>query len=312
MPCYKRSVPMKPLPATGPVTLEVNIAEYENTKAIRSGEIKSDKIKIDFCGPAIANQGFKPMVRDSRFHASELAMVSFLQAREVDKPLVLCPIPILSRFQHYCISYNTKVCGELKPKDIEGKRIIVRSYSQTTAMWVRSILKHTYGVDLSTLQWYSYDDPHPAEVKDPPFVNKLVMGDKTLDQMFLEGEYDAAIVGYEYKEPHIKTLIPDPHNAAVEWYKKYGIIPVNHFLVVNKDVSQQRPDAIKELVRMLAASKKANPLMSNGIDLLPFGFDACYKTVENVIMYAREQGLITRKFTVEELFDENTMKLGAD
>ena len=119
------------------------------------------------------------------------------------------------------------------------------------------------------------------------------------------------VVAVGRRQQQMLALALLPHNAAVEWYKKYGIIPVNHFLVVSKEFSAQRPDAIAELVRMLAASKEANPLMSNGIDLLPFGYDACYKTVENVIMYAREQGLITRNFTVDELFDKNTIKLGA-
>ena len=81
--------------------------EYVNTKALRSGEIKSDLVKIEFTGPKIANQGFKPMIREAKFHISELAVVSFLQAREAGKPLVLAPAPILSRFQHHCISYNT-------------------------------------------------------------------------------------------------------------------------------------------------------------------------------------------------------------
>ncbi len=302
---------MSRYPASGPLTLRVNLAEYKNTQALRSGDITSDFVTLDFCGPEIANQGFKPMIREAAFDASELAMVSFLQAREVGKPLVLTPIPVLSRFQHFCISYNKDRCGTLKPKDIEGKQIIVRSYSQTTAMWVRAILKHEYDVDLSTLHWNSYDDPHPAEVKDPDFVNKLVMGDKTIDQMLVAGDYDAAIVGYEYDEPHIATLIPDPHEAAVDWYKRRGIVPVNHFFVVSKTLSEERPDVLPELYRMIAASKAANPLTAGGIDLLPMGFEGCAKTIENVIMYAREQGLITQKFTVEELFDDNTIKLGA-
>ena len=247
-------------PATGPVTLKANLAEYLNTKALRAGEIKSDLVAIDFCGPKIANQGFKPMIREAAFDISELAIVSFLQAREAGKPLVLLPVPILSRFQHHCISYNcTK--GEMKPKDVEGKRVGLRSYSQTTAMWVRSILKHEFGVDLGKIKWVSYDAPHPAEVSDPPFVEKYVPDKRSVEEMLADGDFDAAIVGAEIKnEPRVKSLIPDPHAAALAWYKKFGVVPVNHYLVVGKDLSAARPDVIRELYRMCEASKKANPL----------------------------------------------------
>ncbi|MGE3067629.1 MAG: phosphate ABC transporter substrate-binding protein [Hyphomicrobiaceae bacterium] len=301
------------LPKTGPVALSANIAEYVNTKALRAGEIASDLVKISFDGPKVANQGFKPMIREGRFHISELAMVSFLQARSVGKPLVLMPVPIMSRFQHHCISYNLeKTGGEIAPKQIEGRRVGLRSYSQTTAMWVRAILKHEYGVDLGKIKWASYDPPHPAEVSDPGFVEKYVPDERSVEQMLVDGAFDAAIIGGEIKnEPKIKTLIPDPHNQALKWYEKFGVVPVNHYLVVGAELSRERPDVIAELYRMVGESKKANPLIAGGVDLLPMGYAANRKTIEAVIMYANEQGLIDRRFDVDELFDDTTRKLGA-
>ncbi|CAN0512130.1 unnamed protein product, partial [Phaeothamnion confervicola] len=169
------------LPKSGPVTLQANIMEYVNSKALRAGEIKSDLVKIEFIGPKIANQGFKPLIREAKYHISELAVVSFLQAREAGKPLVLAPAPILSRFQHHCISYNTVRNPGMKPKDLEGKLVGLRSYSQTTALWVRAILKHEYGVDLGKITWTAYDPPHPAEVKDPSFVIPFDPGSKSVE-----------------------------------------------------------------------------------------------------------------------------------
>ena len=295
---------------TGPVTLDANIMEYVNTKALRSGEIKSDLVKIEFTGPKIANQGFKPMIREAKFHISELAVVSFLQAREAGKPLVLVPAPILARFQHHCISYNTRN-GEMKPKDVEGKVVGLRGYSQTTALWVRGILKHEYGVDLSKIRWTSYDPPHPAEVKDPDFVIKFEPDGRTVEQMLIDGVFDVAIIGTEIKgEPKVKTLIPDPQAAALDWFRRKGVVPVNHYLVVGADLSRDRPDVVREVYRMIGESKKANPLIAGGVDLLPMGFEANRKTIAQIIEFALEQGLITRRFTVEELFDPVTIKLG--
>jgi len=298
-----------PLPKSGPVTLTANIAEYPNTKALRGGQIGSDLVTIEFAGPKIANQGFKPMIREARFHISELAVVSFLQAREAGKPLVLVPAPIMSRFQHHCISYNTRN-GVMQPKDVEGKLVGVRSYSQTTALWVRAILKHEYGVDLGKIRWTSYDPPHPAETKDPDFVIKFDPGSRTVEEMLVAGEFGAAIIGAEIKdEPRVKTLIPDPHKAALDWFRRKGVVPVNHYLVVGADLSRDRPDVVRELYRMVGESKKANPVTAGGVDLLPMGYEVNRPTIAQIIEFALEQGLITRRFTVEELFDPVTMKL---
>lgn len=299
-----------PLPKTGPVTLQANIMEYVNTKALRSGEIESNLVKIEFTGPKIANQGFKPLIREAKFHISELAVVSFLQAREAGKPLVLVPAPILSRFQHHCISYNTERCPGMKPKDVEGKLVGLRSYSQTTALWVRAILKHEYGVDLGLIRWSSYDPPHPAEVKDPDFVIPFDAAGKSVEELLAEGKFDAAIVGTEIKgDPRVASLIADPHAAALDWYRRKGLVPVNHYLVMAADLPQDRPDVVREVYRMIGLSKKANPLTSGGIDLLPMGFEANRKTIGQIIEFALEQGLIKKRFTVEELFDPVTMKL---
>lgn len=298
------------LPKTGPVTLQANIAEYANTKALRSGAVSSDLVKIEFVGPKIANQGFKPMIREAKFHISELAVVSFLQAREAGKPLVLAPAPIMSRFQHHCISYNTERCPGLKPKDLEGKLVGVRSYSQTTALWVRGILKHEYGVDLAKIRWSSYDPPHPAEVKDPDFVIPFDPEGKTVEEMLAAGKFDAAIIGTEMKdEPRVATLIPDPHKAALDWYAKKKIVPVNHYFVMGADLPKERPDVVREVFRMLGQSKKANPVTAGGIDLLPMGFEANRATIAQIIEFALEQGLIKTRFKVEELFDPVTIDL---
>ena len=68
-------------PRTGPVTLKTNLADSALAAALKAGQISSSLVKFDFCGPKVAHDAFKPMVRDGAFYAGELAMVTFLQAR---------------------------------------------------------------------------------------------------------------------------------------------------------------------------------------------------------------------------------------
>ena len=158
-------------PKAGPITLKTHLAEYPVTHALRAGEIKSDLVTLDFVGPKQAYEGFKPMVRESAYDASELAIVTFLQAKAFGKPFVALPAFVLGRFQHNLIGYNAGK-GELAPKDLEGKRVGVRAYTQTTGVWLRGILQHEYGVDLGKVKFVTFEDPHVTEYNDPPGVER--------------------------------------------------------------------------------------------------------------------------------------------
>jgi 4,5-dihydroxyphthalate decarboxylase len=297
-------------PASGPVKLRTNLADSALSRALKSGELSSPKVSFDFAGPKVAHDGFKPMVREGQFDAGELAIVTYLQARDFGKPLVLLPAAVVGRFQHHCIGYNAEK-RQLSPKDIEGRRVAIRSYTQTTGVWVRGILQSEYGVDLDRVTWVCADDAHLAEYGDPPNVERLPAGHKKIAQMLLDGDVDAAILGNDMpNDPRIRPLIPNPHEAARQWYAKYGIVPINHMFVVNAELSRTRPDVVREAYRLLLESKKRGQVAKEGPDLLPFGFEANRKAIELAVAYALKQKIISRSFTVDELFDETTSRLG--
>src|SRR5579862_2486380 len=122
-------------PSAGPLTLRTNLADYPVTLALKQGRASSPLVNFDFCGPKAAHDGFKPMVRENAYAVGELAIVTFLQAKAFGKPYVLLPAPISGRFQHHCIAYSIEHF-DLKPKDIEGRKVGVRTYAQTTGLWV--------------------------------------------------------------------------------------------------------------------------------------------------------------------------------
>jgi 4,5-dihydroxyphthalate decarboxylase len=281
--------------------LQANVGDHPVTRALKAGEIKSDSVTIDFVGPKVANQGFKPMVREGKFDVGELAIVTFLQAKVYGKPLILLPATVLGRFQQHTIVYNAER-APLKPGDLNGKRVGLRSYSVTTATWVRGILQHEYGVDLDRVTWVCSDDGHLAEYRDPPNVERTPPGAKPFDQMLLAGEIDAAVIPDTPKDPRIQPLIPDPPAAARAWYAKHGIVPINHLVAVQKPLADARPDAVREIYRLFVESKKAAPAAADGIDFFPFGVEANRKPVETIVQYAVEQRLIPRAFTVDEIF----------
>jgi 4,5-dihydroxyphthalate decarboxylase len=289
-------------------TLNVCIGTYPHTRALKKGDIKSERVVLNFTEIDPINKAFRMMAREQKFDVSEMAIVSYLQAKAYGKPLVLMPATMLGRFQHGAMLYNSEG-GTVRPQDLPGRRVGVRAFTQTTGVWLRGILSKDYGLDLGKVQWVTFEDAHLAEYSDPPGVERVTGKDMT--KMLLEGELDAAIYGGVMPtDPRLKSVIADPEAVAEDWYARNGIVPVNHMVVLKEDLSKSNPGAVRELFRMLLDSKKAVGLPKAGaIDLIPFGFDAVKPALDLMSSYALEMRIIPRRLSVEELFDDTTRAL---
>jgi 4,5-dihydroxyphthalate decarboxylase len=297
------------LPASGMVTLKTNLADYPVTMAMKDGRVSSQTVALDFCGPKTAHDAFKAMIRQNEYDAGELAIVTYLQAKAYGKPFVLLPVPVVGRQQHQGIGYDSQR-RVLAPKDIEGGKVGVRTYAQTTGLWIRGILQHDYGVDLNKVTWLTLDDAHLAEHQDPANCRRLPAGSK-LGEMLLNGELDAAILGSEMpKDGRVKTLIPDAAEAERQWYLREGVIPINHLFVVHAGVAKKRPDVVKEIFRMLVESRSLAPEAARA-GLPPIGLEANRKGLQMAIDWSFEQKIIPRRLSVDELFDDTTAGLVA-
>jgi 4,5-dihydroxyphthalate decarboxylase len=182
----------------------------------------------------------------------------------------------------------------------------VRAYSQTTAVWIRGIIENDYGVDLSRVQWVTFEDGHVAEAKDPPSVIRADKG-KDITKMLIDGELDAAIYGAAMPDDsRLQSVIANPDAEAKLWFAKHRLVPVNHMVVVKDELARSNPAAVAELYRLLEAGRKAagkeSELPAGGIDTAPFGKEANRPCLELLISYAVQQGLIARRLAVDELW----------
>jgi 4,5-dihydroxyphthalate decarboxylase len=289
-------------------TLNAAFDDYPQTLPLKRGEVESSRIAFTFSDIKPANRFFKPMVRELKFDVSEMAIATFVQAKAYGKPLVLIPATVMGRFQHGAILCNAG--RPFAPAELAGKRVGVRAYSQTTAVWVRGILENDYGVDLGKVRWVTFEDGHVAEYREPAGVERA-SGDKNLLKMLRDGELDAAIYGADLpKDPALTSLIRDPDNAARTWYARHKVVPINHMVVVTEKLARSDPQAAREIYRLLRRAKTAAGLPKPGeIDFLPFGLNACRGALQTIINYALQQRLIPRKLEVEELFDDTTRSL---
>ena len=270
--------------------LKTLLGDYPVTEALKQGRVTTGALAFDFADVKIPHTAFKRVVRELEFDVAELAIMTFLLAKAHGKPLKLLPAVLTARFQHPFIVYNAER-GQLAPGDLAGRRVGQRSYSVTTATWIRGILAEDYGVDLAKVRWVTFEEPHVAEFRDPPNVERAPAG-KDITAMLLAGELDAAIVGEPPNDPRVKTLFADPAAAGEAWKKKRGAIQINHMVAVRQDL-----DCADEVYRLLGESRRAagNPPPN------PFGVEDNRRNLEAAIDCAHRQKMIPHRFSVEEL-----------
>jgi 4,5-dihydroxyphthalate decarboxylase len=291
-------------PVAEPVRLRTLLATYKHTAPLKNGEVTSPRVTLDFKDVQPVFAGFKPMVRERAFDVSELAVVTYLIAKSFGKPIVLLPAVMTGRIQHAWAIYNGERSGTMRPADLKGKKVGIRSFTTTTGAWLRGMFENDYGLDLKSVHWIVFEDPHVAEFVDN--TERAPEGKKILP-MLLDGELDA-VLGERSDDPRVKSLFGDPAAAASAWYDKHHIVPLNHMVVVSEELARSRPDVVEEVYALLKEGKRRAPPAA-GMDTTPFGVEACRPALQRIIDYTVQQRLIPRRFEVDELFDETTLKM---
>jgi 4,5-dihydroxyphthalate decarboxylase len=288
-----------PSPIEMAMRLRTLLGDHACTSALKDGSIKSDLVTLDFAEYSPTNKGFKPMVREQAFDVSEMAIVTYLMAKSFGKPMVLLPNVVVARFQHAYAVYRAEL-GHLKPRDLEGRRVGIRSFTTTTGAWLRGILANDYGVDLNSIHWVTFEDAHVAEFRD---TTVRAPAGKAIIQMLLDGELDA-VLGEKVERPGLKPLFADAAAEEKSWFAKHQVVPINHMVVVSETLCSEHPEAAREVFRLLRESAALAPAASPR-----FSADEMRRSLEMMIQYTAQQGLIPRAFAVDELFDDLTRTL---
>ena len=277
--------------------LKTLLGDYPVTQALKSGRVASRLVEFDYADVKVPHTAFKRVVRDLEFDVAELSIVTYLLARAHGKPLRLLPAVLFGRFQHpYLVSVQN-----LSPRELEGKRVAIRSVSVTTVAWLRGILADDYGVDLGKVQWVTFEDAHVAECKDPPGTERAAVGKTPLD-MLLAREVDAAVLADPVpQDPRLQPVIPDPQAAIADWRRRKASLQINHMVAVRQGMDRAVSD---EVFRLLSESKRlAEEKAGQTLETSPFGIEANRRNLEVAIDYVYRQGLIPERYAVDELFE---------
>jgi 4,5-dihydroxyphthalate decarboxylase len=309
-----------------PITLACG--DYEITRALKEGTVSPDGIELTILTEMDSTTRHWRFLRNREFDMAEVSSSAYIAARGQNLPFQALPVFLHRRFRHGFAFINTTK-GITKPSDLIGKKIGVKSFLVTAVHWLRGILEHEYGVPHKSIQWFTeLDEDVDFEYPKDLNVTKLPH-DKSVETMLAEGELDAVLHSdllkpMLAKDPRVARLFPDYVAEEKSFYRKTGIFPIMHVMGIDPELVEKHPwvpinmyQAFNK-AKAIAMKRMENPRIVPlvfyrehwedqeeifGTDPWEYGLgEQNTKTLETLIGYSHEQGIIPRRLTLDELF----------
>ena len=282
-----------------PVLLRISTGKYDYVKPLRDGRVTSSRVRLEFIDIEPLPKAFRLMVRGGDLDVCEMAVVTHLMAVQYGRPLAGLAIPLWSRLPHTNLVCPTgsAISG---PRDLEGTKVGVRAYGQTSGVWVRGVLESDYGVDLDRITWVTMEDAHLPEYVDPPTAVRN-QSSHALRPLMMAGELSAIMGEREVDPSGIRTVIPEAEKAAHSWVAKTGIQPVNHCLSIARPLTEQHPWLLGELMDMFEEARLVTA--ADGGELPPtYGLKANRDSLQLAFDYSARQKISPRRYSVDEIY----------
>src|SRR5688572_13046677 len=308
------------------LNLTLACGDYDFLRPLINGEIQPQGIELNVLTmPSPERHG--RMLRHEEFDICELSLIGYLVSR--DKGCNYNAIPVFPhrRFRHQYMVKRTG-CGIEKPSDLNGKRVGLDTLQNSAGLWMRGMLQDDYGVDLKSIEWWCQEEEDVAFQPAPWLKVKRVREGQDIDKMLLAGELDGAIYpdtlpSIRSGHPGVGLLFPDPKRAEIEHFRKSGLFPIMHTVVIRNSILERNPWVAVNVMQAFQQSKEIcyarlrNPRNTSlawiddalreqesvlGKDGWPYGLRDNVKALEAAIRYTHDHGMIRNKPKAEELF----------
>ena len=317
--------------------LSVNIAcgDYDRTRALIEGTVNAEGLDLRWSAMSHGEM-WQRILNESEVQVSELSLAWHIIARTRGIPLLAIPVFPARAFRHSYIFINTK-SGIHEPRDLMGKKVGLGEFPQTAAVIARAVLQHEYGVSLERIKWFTWGK-QSMELKLPNRyeIHSLPKG-KSPDRLLIDGELDALMLSslfpsFAREAPNVRRLFENYQEVETAYFKKTGIFPIMHALVMREDLWKEHPWIATSLYKAFQKSKqiayeKLNDLSPYKLSMVWFrepmaqqrealgedpwcdGVEKNRHALETLIDYLHEQEMIKKKPAIENLFAPNTLTL---
>jgi 4,5-dihydroxyphthalate decarboxylase len=316
--------------------IKFGCALYDRMIPLYSGEVEAEGIDLDFIPSEVPREIFDKMARGLEFDVAEFSSSEFITRMSFGKcPMVALPVFPARTFRHGYIAINQR-SGIKTPKDLEGKRVGIQLYTMTADIFIRELLQHEYGVDLSKIHWVQgaidkggkYGDPDVMPLVKPVPIEINETG-KSLSELLEAGSIDATIGSSlppaRNRNPDIQRLFPNFAELERDYYRRTRIFPIMHLIAIRRELYEQHPEIAPSLYKAFSLSKQRAlermrttgtprymlPWMQADIDEIDelfggdpwaYGVEANRLTLEALVTSLVEQGMISEPIPIQDLF----------
>jgi 4,5-dihydroxyphthalate decarboxylase len=310
------------------VHLTLACGDYEITRALKEGSVQPDGIELNVVTDMDSTTRHWRFLRNGEFDVAEVSGSSYIAAKDRGMPFEAIPVFLHRRFRHGFIFINTTK-GIRKPTDLIGKKIGLKQYQSSAILWLRGLLDHEYGVPFKSIEWFTELD-ESIEFTPPPGLKLTRLADnQSVEKMLAEGELDALIhpdliEPLINKDPRVGRLFPNYKEEEIAFYRRTGIFPIMHVMGLRREFVEKYPWAPINLyhafnkAKAVAMKRMENPRIVPlawyreaweeqeeilGSDPWEYGLtENNAKQLEMLIQFSNEQGLISRRPALDEVF----------
>jgi 4,5-dihydroxyphthalate decarboxylase len=314
------------------VRITLSCGDYDRTRPLIDRTIPTAGLDLTVI-PLPSAERHKRFVRTLEFDACELQVAQYLGLKSRGVPITAIPVFPHRRFNHSCVMVGLD-SNITRPEDLRGRRIGVHAHFNPIALWIRGLLQHEFDVPPSEIHWVA-DGSEDVPGWSPPSwlrIERAPPG-QTMQDLLKAGEIDAQILSDSAEASTINKVVrrlwPNYREVEVDYYRRTGIFPIRHLVVLKDEVLHRNPDIASDLVQAFEdAKQQAYGYWSDhrrsslawfgaeqeeersllGPDPWPYSVDKNRIALETLLDYAFEQGLTERRLDIEEMFTPGTIQ----
>ena len=329
--------------------IQLNMSGYplEHIRPLMTGKVGIERCQISFKPGKIGDINTQVFSGPRTLDVTEIGLSPYMlaYANEGFRAYSLIPVFPLRLFRHKSIFVHSSG-GIEDPSQLKGKRVGTPGYSSTSLTWIRGLLQDEYGVRPEDIEWViaatdsSQQNSGRTSAQEQIFPESLTFSTgpagKDESDLLLDGDVDALFHAAEPRafvegHPDIRRLFEDPRQTERDYFARRGIFPVMHAVAIRNELIDQHPwlptavfEAysraktmayndmsqkwfLRTLPWFAQELKETRDLM--GINFHPYGLEPNRKALNTLFRYSHEQGLASRRLSVEEMFVPSTLEL---
>ena len=309
------------------IRLTLACGDYDRTRPLIDGTVSTPELDLTVISLP-SGERHSRFVRSLEFDVCELQIAQYLGLKSRGAPITAIPVFPHRRFNHSCVM--VRIDSDIaRPEDLRGRRVGVHGHFNPIALWIRGLLQHEFDLPPSEVQWVADGSEHIPGWSPPSWlrIERAPAGRKMQDLLNM-GEIDAQILSDSGADAStinkvVRRLWPNYREVEADYYRRTGIFPIRHLVVVKDEVLQRHPDVAPQLVRAFEdAKQQAYRYWSDhrrsslawfgaeqeeerallGSDPWPYSVEKNQAALETLLDYAFEQSLTDRRLDIKEIF----------